>query len=142
MIQGQDSLSRQQELLLRALETHVQYTRQASAAQGIDRHLFGLQMLVGAGEAVPDLFQDPLYLRSKRWRLSTSTLPGSAPGFGPVQADGVGIGYDLSLDNVWNFTITAREEHQFVQPMRKQLSQCLDSMEVFLEGSAFPSSRI
>jgi carnitine O-acetyltransferase len=142
MIQGQDSLSRQQELLQRALESHVQYTRQASAAEGIDRHLFGLQMLVGADEAVPDLFQDPLYMRSKRWRLSTSTLPGSAPGFGPVQADGVGIGYDLSLDDIWNFTITARQEHQWVQPMRKQLSECLDSMEVFLEDTVFPQSRM
>jgi hypothetical protein len=54
---------------------------------------------------IPTLFKDPVYLRSKRWRLSTSTLPGTAPGFGPVVEDGLGIGYDVGMDHTI-FTVT------------------------------------
>ena len=54
---------------------------------------------------MPTLFKDPVYLRSKHWRLSTSTLPGTAPGFGPVVDDGFGVGYDIRMNHVI-YTVT------------------------------------
>ena len=134
--------SRQRELLQRALESHVQYTRQASAAQGVDRHFFGLALCKMEGETMPDLLKDPLFLRSKRWRMSTSTLGGTSPGFGPVVENGVGIGYDLVHNDVWLFTITARKEYNFVEPMRTKLEHCLNKMATFLEDGQSPASRL
>jgi carnitine O-acetyltransferase len=61
-------------LLQEAAKTHVEYTRIAALAQGVDRHFFGLALLVDDGEEAPDLYSDPVFARSKRWRLSTSHL--------------------------------------------------------------------
>ena len=62
------------DLLRKAATRHVKYIGQASKAMGVDRHLFGLSMCVKEGEPMPDLFNHPLYQRSKRWRVSTSHL--------------------------------------------------------------------
>jgi carnitine O-acetyltransferase len=61
-------------LLQEAARAHVEYTRIAAVAQGVDRHFFGLALLVNDGEEAPDLYSDPVFARSKRWRLSTSHL--------------------------------------------------------------------
>jgi carnitine O-acetyltransferase len=61
-------------LLQEAAKAHVEYTRIAAQAQGVDRHFFGLSLLVNDGEEAPDLYSDPVFARSKRWRLSTSHL--------------------------------------------------------------------
>ena len=82
-----------------ATDAHVDYIRKASKGLGVDRHLFGLQMILaeqqqqqGNDGTAPQvaLFQDPLFVKSKQWLVSTSTLP-SNPGFGPVVIpEGVG----------------------------------------------------
>jgi len=141
MIDGSD-FARQKELLQRALKSHIQYTREASVAQGVDRHFFGLSMCVENDSEMPDLFTDPVFTRSKNWRLSTSTLPGTSPGFGPVQDDGVGIGYDSFHGDVWFFTITARKENNYVQPMRDEIERCLNKMALFLDDDNPPSCRL
>ena len=103
------------DLFHKATDAHVDYIRQASKGLGVDRHLFGLQMILaehqgekGAGSdgILPTLFRDPLFVRSKQWLVSTSTLP-SNPGFGPVVVpEGVGIAYDVKADHVY-FTCTS-----------------------------------
>jgi carnitine O-acetyltransferase len=92
----------------KATDAHVDYIRNASKGLGIDRHLFGLQMIQAeqqqGGEVT--LFKDPLFVRSKQWLVSTSTLP-TNPGFGPVVVpEGVGIAYDVKADHVY-FTCTS-----------------------------------
>lgn len=71
-----DSESRKEKLRLLqdAVNAHVKYIGLAAKAQGVDRHLMGLSMLVKDGETAPDLYSDPLFARSKRWRVSTSNL--------------------------------------------------------------------
>ena len=95
-------------LFHKATDAHVNFIRNASQGLGIDRHLFGLQMIFAEQQdkgTEPSLFQDPLFQRSKQWLVSTSTLP-SNPGFGPVVIPhGVGIAYDLRADHVY-FTCT------------------------------------
>ena len=101
-------------LFHKATDAHVDYIRKASKGLGVDRHLFGLQMILaeqkgknGAG-TLPEvtLFRDPLFARSKQWLVSTSTLP-SNPGFGPVVVpEGVGIAYDVRSDHIY-FTCTS-----------------------------------
>lgn len=53
---------------------HLQLARNGGNAQGVDRHLFGLKMLVMKGEEMPSLFLDPLVARSSYWVLSTSAI--------------------------------------------------------------------
>lgn len=75
---------------------HGALTKEAAMGQGFDRHLFGLKHAAGvAGVEVPALFGDAAYARINHNVMSTSTL--SSPGlhvgaFGPVVADGFGIG--------------------------------------------------
>ena len=55
------------------------------------------------------LFRDPLFLRSKQWMVSTSSVPSANPGFGPVVIpDGVGIGYDIKGKHIY-FTCTSHK---------------------------------
>ena len=64
--------------------------------RGIDRHLLGLRLLLRPlnGESSP-LFEDELFERSSRWKLSTSGLSAGllfkGTGFGAVYEDGYGI---------------------------------------------------
>ena len=80
-------------LLKDATEYHSKYLKLAASGHGVDRHFFGLSMVAAEGDAdvqIP-LFSNPVFVRSKTWRLSTSTLP-NIPGFGPVVDTGIGIG--------------------------------------------------
>ena len=82
-------------LFREAVSQHVKFISKAAKAQGVDRHFFGLSMLVQDGESVPDLMTDPVFVRSKTWRVSTSHL--THPlfdnwGYGEVVPDGVGLG--------------------------------------------------
>ena len=64
--------------------------------RGIDRHLLGLRLLLRPlnGESSA-LFEDDLFERSSRWKLSTSGLSAGllfkGTGFGAVYEDGYGI---------------------------------------------------
>lgn len=71
-----DSTARKEKLRLlqEAVDAHVKYIGLAAKAQGVDRHFMGLSMLVKDGETPPDLYSDPVFARSKRWRVSTSHL--------------------------------------------------------------------
>lgn len=86
------------QLLKNAVDAHVKYTGWAAKAQGVDRHFFGLSMLVKDGEKAPDLYSDPVFIRSKRWRVSTSHLTHpkfDGWGYGEVVPDGVGLAYSI-----------------------------------------------
>jgi carnitine O-acetyltransferase len=61
-------------LLQEAAKNHAEYTRLAAQGQGVDRHFFGLSLSVKDGEEAPDIFADPVFARSKRWRVSSSHL--------------------------------------------------------------------
>lgn len=75
---------------------HGQLTKEAAMGQGFDRHLFALRHMAKVHcHPVPDLYKDPSYALVNHNVLSTSTLSSAAllaGGFGPVVADGYGIG--------------------------------------------------
>ena len=70
--------------------------------RGIDRHLLGLRLLLRPlnGESSA-LFEDDLFERSSRWKLSTSGLSAGllfkGTGFGTVYEDGYGINCMVSF---------------------------------------------
>lgn len=129
MDKSNQALSRSErfEMLQKACSTHVKYVSNAVEGQGVDRHFFGLTMCLRDGEHPPDLFSHELYEKSKRFRLSTSSLPNMAVGFGPVCEDGFGIGYEAQHSSCI-FHVTARKEHGWTEQLCEYLGQALDDM--------------
>jgi len=121
----------QLEALNQALDSHVTYIRNAVLGRGVDRHFFGLQMSFKHGETVPDLLKHPVFENSKLWTLSTSTLPNTRPGFGNVDPQGVGIGYDILKDECV-FTLASLKETGHATRMRQELQEALTTMKRFL----------
>lgn len=132
-------MNTKRKLLQEATDSHSSYTRNALAGHGVDRHFFGLSMLLEADENTPDLFKDPLYLKSKRWRMSTSTVPRARTGFSPVEPDGIGIGYDVQNDEC-TFSISGRTEYNFVPRMHDHLREALDEMSALFQTMTRSSS--
>jgi len=128
-----DKESREEKLTLlrRATESHSLYLKNAARGYGVDRHFLGLSLVADGDKQLPSLFHNPVFIRSKQWRLSTSTLP-NAPGFGPVVEDGVGIGYELKPDCCY-FTITSREKYCYAEPLSHLIEAALIEMQMLME---------
>ncbi len=110
-------------LLKKAAAVHDEYQRVACDGRGVDRHLFGLSGMVRDGDIQPSLFSDPLFLRSKTWKLSTSSVI-FLPGFGPSTEDGIAIGYRVEA-NSCQFTCTSRSDNNAVKPFCELLHEAL-----------------
>lgn len=85
------------EMLNECSKVHNQLTKEAAMGQGFDRHLFAMKYYAEKkSKSLPDIYQDPTYIKANHFYLSTSTLYGSAfrgGGFGPVVEDGYGVAY-------------------------------------------------
>ena len=137
------SLRKEKLSLLRdGTEYHSKYLKAAAGGYGVDRHFFGLSMLTGDNESdIPPLFSNPLFIRSKQWRLSTSTLP-NKPGFGPVVEDGIGIGYEVQPDCCY-FTITSRKTNNYTEAMSHLLEEALIEIQVLIDlDTPSPKSKL
>jgi len=132
-------------LLRRATTAHAKNTGLAANAQGVDRHLLGLSMMVREGEEAPSIFSDPVYKRSKHWRSSTSQL--SHPrfnlwGYGEVVPDGVGLAYAV-LPQSCVFSITALKSTGYTDKLSELLEEALLEMRQLVEADkAAPSSKL
>ncbi|KAF9327727.1 Carnitine O-acetyltransferase mitochondrial [Podila minutissima] len=92
-----------------AVGRHAQYTAWAVDGQAVDRHLLGLRLIRSSDEEVPELFKDPVYARTSRWRLSTSQISDDcfiAYGWGEVFPDGFGCAYMVKEAELY-FCITS-----------------------------------
>ncbi|XP_062920300.1 carnitine O-palmitoyltransferase 2, mitochondrial isoform X1 [Mobula hypostoma] len=114
---------------------HGQLTKEAAMAQGFDRHLFALRYLAKSkGMPLPELFQDPSYIKINHNILSTSTLTSSAVqlgGFAPVVPDGFGVGYSVH-DNWMGYNISsypARDAKEFIKCVCKSLDDIFHILE-------------
>ena len=131
-------------LLREAVQSHVNYIRKAGKGYGVDRHFFGMAMLVNSDETPPALFSDPLYSRAKTWRVSTSHLPHPKFdnwGFGEVVPDGVGVGYAVKKDSCV-FNLTARSEHGWTERLGHFLEEALLEMQLLIDMSSKPQSKL
>nr|QFF91503.1 carnitine O-palmitoyltransferase [Potamotrygon motoro] len=114
---------------------HGQLTKEAAMAQGFDRHLFALcYMAKSKGMPLPELFQDPSYIKINHNILSTSTIVSWAiqsGGFGPVVPDGFGVGYQVH-DNWIGYNISsypARDVKEFIKCIYKSLDDIFHVLE-------------
>jgi carnitine O-acetyltransferase len=74
MISTSASDSEREKKFREAVRRHIQYSTWAADGQGVDRHMFGLKMLLKDGEKMPEVFKDPVHGKSSHWELSTSQL--------------------------------------------------------------------
>jgi len=121
-----------------AVADHNKYMRKAGRAQGVDRHLLGLSMMVKAHESVPALMSNELFARAKRWRMSTSQL--SHPrfalwGYGEVVPDGVGLAYSIHAKSCV-FCVTALKHLEWTDKLSELLEEALLEMKIILEATA------
>ncbi|ORX98578.1 acyltransferase ChoActase/COT/CPT [Basidiobolus meristosporus CBS 931.73] len=105
------TVSKEQKIALgrAAFNAHVKYMVNAGNAQGVDRHLLGLRLLLRPNEPKPAIFQDKAYSYSSHWNLSTSQLASEffdSWGYGEVVPDGFGIAYIIK-NNALHFTVTS-----------------------------------
>lgn len=122
--------------LKRATEAHAEYSKEAFAGHGVDRHLFGLQnmMILEENKYRPILFDDPIFKRARNWRLSTSAVI-FCPGFGPSADDGIGVGYMIGSD-VLQFTLTSLKKNTFVDKFAKLLDEALTDIGDLFDGNS------
>jgi carnitine O-palmitoyltransferase 2 len=115
-------------LLRKAVQYHSQQVKDCATGQGIDRHLFAMMYYAKKkGIDLPDIYKDKAYALLNHNTLSTSTLVSEAiegGGFGPVVADGYGIGYGVESDQMrFNITSYLGNTQQFTAHILESLKQ-------------------
>jgi len=102
--------------LRKACEAHVRLTKECGKGLGQDRHLYALYCLLqreaaDSKKSLPSIFTDPGWSLLNTSILSTSNCGNPALrlfGFGPVAADGYGIGYIIRDDGI---SVCASSKH-------------------------------
>ncbi|KAI8055789.1 acyltransferase ChoActase/COT/CPT [Syncephalis plumigaleata] len=121
--------------LRQAVTSHVKYMSDAVEGRGVDRHLFGLRMLLKSNEEKPEIFTDPAYPESCHWYLSTSQLTSEyfdGYGWGEVVPDGYGVAYMIK-ENSLHFNVTSMKLGS--KQMTHYLAEAADDMRQVMEAS-------
>ena len=132
-----DKIRREKMTLLKnATIAHSQYSLNASRANGVDRHFFGLSSLVEETDETPSLFSNALFNHSKRWRVSTSNLTHPRIvnwGFGQVVPEGVGIAYSVHRHSCV-FNIVSLQQTNLASQLRDHIHESLLEISTLLES--------
>ncbi|XP_066478949.1 carnitine O-palmitoyltransferase 2, mitochondrial isoform X1 [Tiliqua scincoides] len=132
---SQRSAAELRQIIAECSKYHGQLTKEAAMGQGFDRHLFGLRYLAESmGMPLPSFYQDQAYAQINHNILSTSTLSSPAVnigGFGPVVADGFGVGYSVHDDwiGVNVSAYPSRNGQEFLQCVHKSLEDIFNVLE-------------
>lgn len=167
MLNEECTAAERMQLLREACDVHASLIQDASAGQGVDRHLFALYM-ISAATHIPSAFLN-IVLRKSKWKVSSLQVhqrylpdhyhsvrdrrPFETPacGLGPVSYDGYGLSYCFNGDGLLYFTITCRKscEATSAAAFSKQLADSLDALadlvcvdEAALPGKAVPFERL
>ncbi|KAK9700923.1 hypothetical protein K7432_011982 [Basidiobolus ranarum] len=119
------------QMLQVASRRHIQNLKESSMGQGVDRHLFGLRMVMKSGESHP-IFADPAFSKSSRWQLSTSSLSESiklsATGFGAVDPEGYGINYLPGKQSIRFGIETKKTSSSSLERFSRELNKVLSEL--------------
>ncbi|KAL1742182.1 acyltransferase ChoActase/COT/CPT [Schizophyllum fasciatum] len=122
--------------LRKACERHTKITKDCSQGLGQDRHLYALYCLLrrdpAAAASMPRLFTDAGWGLLNASVLSTSNCGNPALrlfGFGPVVADGYGIGYIIKEDGL---SVCASSKHLQTRRFLQTLENYLRDMQKLL----------
>ncbi|CAG8501728.1 13530_t:CDS:2 [Ambispora leptoticha] len=120
--------------LRKAINTHVNLTKMCSQGLGQDRHLYALQCVWQREtrnknldeEKIPSIFKDSGWPTLNHTVISTSNCGNPALrlfGFGPVVADGFGIGYIIKDEGIaFCASSKHRQTSRFLQTLESYLS--------------------
>lgn len=118
--------TQQRELLVKCSETHGRLIKEAAMGQGFDRHLFGLKNIARINKIPLDpIYEHEAYRKINCNILSSSTLTSVglyAGGFGPVEPNGYGIGYNIQdefLGTIVTNNAQQRNGSEFVDCLRE-----------------------
>ncbi|GMI07991.1 hypothetical protein TrVE_jg13315 [Triparma verrucosa] len=117
--------------LMDAVSEHASLVKECAGGKGVDRHLFSLKSIASKNNVpVPDFFNDAGYKALNHTYLSTSNCGNPSLrlfGFGPVVADGFGIGY-IIRDHGLQYTVTSkhRQTERFVNTLARYLKEVQD----------------
>lgn len=120
-----------------ACEGHVKLTKECSQGLGQDRHLYALYCLLQRERSprpLPALFTDPGWGLLGTSILSTSNCGNPALrlfGFGPVAADGFGIGYIIKEEGL---SVCASSKHLQTRRFLDTLSSYLEEVRRLVTG--------
>ncbi|KFY53300.1 hypothetical protein V496_07727 [Pseudogymnoascus sp. VKM F-4515 (FW-2607)] len=103
--------SERKQLLSDAVKSHAASVMRAVRGRGVDRHITSLRQMVMEGEAVPGLFTDPLYARTRpRKIMSHCHETGMAEkGFLLRDPESIWVHYEVEDESV-AFSVTGRGE--------------------------------
>ncbi|KAG1289404.1 hypothetical protein G6F66_009390 [Rhizopus arrhizus] len=130
------------EALRSALLTHTKITKECSQGLGQDRHLYALKCLwvrMHQDEKIPQIFTDPGWDRLNHTVISTSNCGNPALrlfGFGPVVANGFGIGYIIKDDRI---SFVASSKHRQTERLLQTLQKYLIDVKAMLLNEKYPS---
>ncbi|MCD8350546.1 MAG: choline/carnitine O-acyltransferase [Planctomycetaceae bacterium] len=129
---------RLRQALKQAEQEHKSRLGACQKGLGVERHLFGLSVMArmrGGADTATSLFSDPALLASTRNTMSTSNVGGPSIrffGFGPVVADGLGLGYamvkdglQLTVATLADTPVTARQFAAEVETVVRLMRDCL-----------------
>lgn len=126
--------------LVDASNAHNARAKECQRGAGIDRHLYAMKMLAAHEHQrnpdfeVPNLFTDKSYKTLVRSELSTSNCGGVGIqwfGFGPVEADGLGLGYAIFDDEIHiNITSWQGQADAFAQSLTKSFDRITDFLKL------------
>jgi len=131
------------EALREACASHTEMIKIASAGAWYDRHLYALKCIAEQrGEHVPELFQDNGWLLLHHDVMSTSNCGNPALrlfGFGPVVADGFGLGYIIKDEGMQICCTSFRRQTQrFVTMLR----MVFDELKRVIEADSLSSGQL
>ncbi|XP_017085173.2 LOW QUALITY PROTEIN: carnitine O-acetyltransferase [Drosophila eugracilis] len=132
------SVQDQANKLREAVICHQMYAKLALQGRGVDRHLFGLQLMAKEnGLPIPEFFDSPGYVKSSHFRVSTSqvaTKYDAFMGYGPSTDDGYACCYNPRDCDII-LAISAWRHCQATDHLKfaKALVQSFSQMKVVLE---------
>ncbi|KAI6130177.1 carnitine acetyl transferase [Pisolithus croceorrhizus] len=124
-------------LFKKAVTRHGVVAREAGMAEGVDRHMLGLKLSLPPSTPLPELYNDPLYIRGSRWTLSTSAIFSNRfreYGWGAVVPEGFGVAYVTGFDDFLQFTITSRAEMPNAEFAKEIERAAEDTYRLFTEA--------
>lgn len=111
-----------------AANAHVKYITDASVGKGVDRHLLGLKLSLQPGEAVPEIFKDPMFSYSSSWFLSTSQISSeyfNGYGWSQVIDKGFGLAYMINENSI---QVNIVSKKLGTEKMKHYLNEAADDM--------------
>lgn len=111
--------------------------REASAGQGVDRHLLGLREFIPKGET-DAFFQDAGYVKGTAFGIASSNMSsgkGIHGGFGPPHIDGYGICYQIKDEKLkFSISVDCASKKTNIYKMTEEIERTVKNLLAF-----FPS---